>query len=961
MYSKFSLLIFFVFFLSIIEVFPINLGEITGKVIDGETGEVLRRASIFVMSSKNGAYSDVKGDFKIKNIESGTYKLKISYVGYSTKFINNVQVLPGKTTKIGNVILFAEKNTTEDVVVEERRINDNQSAILSERKNSSQVSDGISIEEIKKLPDGNAGQSLKRVTGLTLMNDKFIYVRGLNERYSNTMLNGASLASTEPDKKAFAFDMFPSEFIENAKVIKSYSPDLPANFAGGLVILNTVEFPYKKSFKINITSSIMDNLTFHNNGYINYIGSSNDKFGYDDGSRAIPETMPKSPQEMLKLIYTDMKSNSITPDEKYNLQQKWISFGGQFNNDMWKRDTNTYMLPVNFDISYSDIFNIADNDLGIIASVFYNNNNSLISSENGVLLANGDYKEHAFENSFHNNINLGGLFNLAYKIGNRNSISFKNTYHEDIDKELLMTNGEIVSNNVDIRYVNYNFVKKEIFASQLTGEHDLPFINSMFDWKIGYSSSVRDQPDYRKVRYQRTKTDSTLPFTVDLPDNPQGNGIYDGRFYSNLKEGAWSGSMNLTIPIENFKIKTGAFFENKSRDFIVRSFTIIRATTLLKSYFVKDYGDVENWVDDSISTMLNSYADPSEIFNKNNFYMHGLAISEDTHNNDSYKADDNTYSAYLLTDFPLNIFDSKFRFIAGFRVEHNSQKLDNYFTGSSFVNNENLDFIPSLNIIYQLSKEINIRGSFSNTITRPELRELAPFAFYDFQKLLVVQGDTNLLEAKIQNYDLRFEYFPNPSEVMTVGIFYKIFDHAIEETIIPQSSERVITWNNAEGLAYNYGIELEIKKGLNFISDVLNNFAVSTNLTLINSNITVSQNGHEDTRAMWGQSPYSFNFSLYYYHPDWGTNMSLGYNVSGKKIIQVANINAGFQFDNPHIYELPKNSLDFSISQIIFNNFDMKLSAQNILNEETISEQGGHIVNSTNIGRKFTLNFGFSF
>jgi hypothetical protein len=961
MYWKFSLLFLCIFFLSIIEVFSINVGEITGKVIDGETGEVLRRASIFVMSSKNGGYSDVKGDFKIKNVESGTYKLKISYVGYVTKYIDKVQVISGKTTKIGNVVLYSEKKTTEDVVVEEKRINDNQSAILSERKNSSQVSDGISIEEIKKLPDNDAGQSLKRVTGLTLMNDKFIYVRGLNERYSNTMLNGASLSSTEPDKKAFAFNMFPSEFIENAKVIKSYSPDLPGNFAGGLVILNTVEFPSKKSLKINITSSISDNLSFKENGFINYMGSSNDVYGFNDGSRAMPDNIPNTPMEMLKLIYTDMKSNSITPDEKYELQQKWISFGGKFNNDMWNRDTSTYFLPLNVDISFSNIYNIADNDFGIIASAFYNNNNSFSSSENGVLLANGDYKEHAFENSFHNNVNLGGLFNIAYKIGNRNSISFKNTYNEELDKELLMTNGEIVSNNVDIRYINYDFVRKELFASQLTGEHDLSFINSIFDWKIGYSSSLRDQPDYRKVRYQRTKTDSTLPFTVDLPDNPQGNGIYNGRFYSNLNESAWSGSMNLTIPFENFKIKTGAFFENKRRDFVVRSFTVIRATTLLKSYYVKDYGDIENWVDDSISTMLNSYADPSEIFNKNNFYMHGLAISEDTHNNDSYKADDNTLSAYLLTDFPMVIFNNNFRIIGGFRVEQNTQKLNNYFTGSSFVNNENLDFIPSLNIIYQLSKEINIRGSLSNTITRPELRELAPFAFYDFQKLLVVQGDTNLVEAKIQNYDLRFEYFPNPSEVMTVGIFYKIFDHAIEETIIPQSSERVITWNNAAGLAYNYGIELEVKKGLSFISDLFNNFAVSTNLTLINSNITVSQNGHEDTRAMWGQSPYSFNFSLYYYHPDWGTNMSLGYNVSGKKIIQVANINSGFQFENPHIYELPKNSLDFSITQNILINFDIKFSAQNILNEATVSEQGGYIVNSTLIGRKFTLNFGYSF
>lgn len=932
---------------------------IIGKVIDKETGEILRGASVQLVGKLMGAYTDIRGEFKIKNVPPGTYSLKISYIGFVTKDVPKFTLNENETYEIGTIVLESVTRQTDEITVEAYRTNDNESAILALRKNALQLSDGISREEIKRLPDADAGQALRRVSGVTLVNDKYVYVRGVSERYSNTTLNGTSLASTEPDKKAFAFDIFPSEFLENANIAKSFTPDLPGNFAGGLVQLNTVDFPSGFSVKFTASSSLADNITFKDRSFIRYHGGKTDWLGFDDGSRAMPSIIPPTPSDMRKLT-ADLKSDN--EELLMNSSIKWVQAGKKFNDNVWRRDTISAPPNTKFSISYADIYNIFDNDFGIIASLLYGNSFSYTGIARGQLQASGnEYNYYGGGSISSFSTNIGGVLNLAYKIGNHSSISFKNTYNNTSDDETTLIEGFKEQNM--IKQMGFQFVQKSLFASQLTGEHKLPLFNTVLDWKAGFSRSVRDEPDFRRVRYSRN--DSTQPYRVDIY-NLEGNGYQAGRFFSNLVENAWSGNFNLTIPINDLKFKLGGLFENKSRSFLVRSFTIVKSTYMLKNYYDEDFGYVvPNYGDEDFYNQ-GFTADPENLFDESNFTYNRLGISEETKPTDSYSATENLAAAYFMAEIPFFIGNHKLRFIGGARFEASFQNLRSFYpittsnSDSTFVDNTYLDLLPSINFIYELQSDMNLRFSVSRTLTRPSLREYAPFTFYDFQFQGDVTGNPFLVRSLIWNYDTRWEWFPNPGEVLSIGVFYKQFENAIEETIIPTSSNFKKTYVNAQGIAYNYGIEFEVRKNLGFIASWLNYFSLSGNLALINSKITVQQVDETDIRSMWGQSPYSLNLALIFNQPDWGTSANVSYNIFGRRIIQVADIGR-YEFAEPHVYELPRNVIDFSINQSISNNIEIKFIAKDILNEDLIWKQGNKIVLSNIKGRTFSLSFGYKF
>lgn len=948
-------------------------GTVSGKIIDAETGEIMRRATVMVKDTKLGAYSDVLGTFKIKNVPEGTYSLRISFVGYVTKEIQGVKIAADKTTDIGTVTLQVEKKTTDEVEVVAERINDNQAAMLAVRKNAAQVSDGISAEEIKKTPDSDAGQSLRRVSGVTLVGDKYVYVRGVSERYSNTTLNGTSLSSTEPDKKAFAFDMFPAEFLQNANVAKTFTPDLPGNFAGGLVQLNTVDYPTGFAINFGASASMSDNITFKSNAFTTYSGGSSDWLGYDDGLRAMPTDLPNSPQAFRDFIANDL--NNSPNSVHYEAQQRYSDMIKSFNYSTFNKEQTTAPFNGGLSLSYSDIYNVGGNDLGLIASMIYGNEYTSDAMTRRVRLATEDTvaKYSGAGSSYTNSTNMGFIANLAYKIGTSTSITLKNTYSNQSTNEVIALDGYKEANL--IYQMSYQFVQTSLYSTQLGAQHDLSFLNSVLDWKIGYSKSTRDEPDLKRMRFSRNDTSSS--FFADALNATTGSGSQAGRFYSNLNENAYNALLNYKIPFEELNIKVGGLYETKSRDFVVRSFVIAPGNFVMSRYItVNDNGDTlskKNTVSDSVYSAFDFGKDvnkinPSSLFNAENFGIHGLSYLEETEDDDSYSATEDLAAAYIMGDFNIPLGDQKLRVIAGVRLENANQKLNTYYpikTDSTFdiqniVDANYLDYLPSINFVYSATKDMNIRVSASQTLTRPSLREYAPFSFYDFKYQMIVKGNPGLKEAIIQNYDLRWEWFPNPGEVLSVSLFYKNFHDAIEQTLVPTSSESELTYSNALGDAKNYGVEFETRKNLSFLAGFLKEFSFNFNLSLINSRISVSQAGIEDTRSMWGQSPYSVNFGLYYFKPDWGTSVNLAYNTYGKRIIQVADLRS-YKFPDPHVYELPRNVIDLSIAQNITDNFSIKFVTKDLLNEKLIWEQGGQQVSTDLWGSKYSLSFSYNF
>ncbi|TAL70867.1 MAG: TonB-dependent receptor [Bacteroidetes bacterium] len=937
---------------------------IIGKVVDGASGDVMRGASVYVVGTKWGARTDVKGEFKIHIPTPGSYTIRFSYIGYEAIELQNIEVISAKTIDLSSVAINPQSNLTEEITVQSERIMSGEGAVLAQRKNAEQVSDGISSEEIKRTADGDAGQSLRRITGVTLVGGKYIFIRGVSERYNNTLLNGTSLATSEPDKKAFAFDIFPSEFLEYASITKSYTPNLPGNFAGGLVQLNTIEFPQGFSVKLSTSQSLNDNITFKDNSFVTFTPANNDLFGFNSRNISIPDGLPSSPSDMSKLLYSEIKSQDL--NTRYESQQKWEQLGNDFNNQNWKRDTLTAPLNGTYKLTFTDIFDLGGNDFGIIASGLVSGDYINNQISRGVLLSDGGYKFYGdgFQSTYTKSI--GGILNFAYKIGTDNSISFKNIYNNSVDNELININGK--KEESYLKQISYDNVQKTLIATQLAGEHLLPILqNSTLKWNFGYSNSIRNEPDFRRLRYSRN--DTTQPYRIDIGDNPQGNGTLAGRYFSNLNEDAYSGGLNVLLNFHNVKIEAGGLYEQKKRQFLVRSFTIIKSESIIKNFYDTTYEqDLENWTDDYIYELLNTESPPEQLFENKNFNLHGFGISEDSHERDSYRADENLFAAYSMVDFKFEVFNRKLRIISGFRIENNHQKLQSYFptinesdSANGYVNyvNQNVvDFLPSINLIYELNKNMNLRMSGSKTLTRPTLREYAPFTFYDFKTQVNVKGNLKLRRAIIQNYDIRWEMFPNPGEVFSIGGFYKIFDNAIEETILPSPAEIFRSYDNAKGKAYNFGVELEARMGLDNITNLLNNFSINANLALIKSIITVSQINENDTRSMCGQSPYTFNMNLFFNKPEWGTTMNLSYNTFGKRIVQVADVTK-YQFSDPHIYESPRNVIDFTYSQVLWDIFELKFTAKDLLNEKLIWEQGGHQVLTNHYGRDYSLGLSY--
>lgn len=928
-------------------------GVITGVVTDGESGDPIRSATVQLIGTKKGAYTDVKGKYTIKAVPAGKYSLKFSFVGLQSKTIENVEVVDKSVTV--NVVLFPKKEEKE-VVVTARANKESKEAVLVNRKNSAQVSDGVSKEEISRLPDADAGQALKRVSGVTLVGDKFIYVRGSSDRYSNTTLNGSALTSTEPDKRSFDFGMFPSEFLQSANIAKSFTPDLPGNFAGGLVQLNTIDFPDGFSIKASVSRSANNNAQWSDNKFNSYPGGANDWLAQDDGTRAMPSNVPSNRDEMNRLILAARRQDATGDSAKTILQ----NFARGFNQNVWKRESSSASPNTSFALSFTNLYNIADNDLGVIASLNYGSAHSINSIERSPILADKEYRQQNVGSVSTYSVNYGGMANLAYKIGAHSSLSFKNVFNRSSDDETTLLNGKDIPQGIDIRPSSWQYVEKQLFSTQLNGEHSLSFDsnaivkNLFFDWRLGYSESLRDEPDFRRLRYSRQSVDSTLPFTADIQPTPQGDGTLAGRFYSNLSDIGRNAAMNFSFPVGNeIKLKTGFLIERKSRNFGVRSFTINQPTS--GADFDIDFSD-----------------SPDSLFRAENFRTGGLGMSEDSKKSDSYTADEELNAAFLMIDAPFTLFVEQFRIIGGARIEDAVQSLKSFDTEGNPINVDykTTDWLPSLNLVYKMNEKTNFRLSATRTLTRPNLREFAPFAFYDFQSLFVVRGNPNLERSLISNYDLRWEYFPNPGEVFSVSLFYKNFTNPIEETIDQVSSEYIRTFSNgqsvdstgkkiSDGNATNYGVEFEARKSLAFIGEDFSDFGVNFNLSLINSEITVLQGRTKDTRSIWGQSPYSLNIGLFYTNPTLGTSVNIGYNTYGKRIVQVG-LRGAFSFDDPHVYEQPRDVIDCTIIQPLFDNsLEIKLVARDILNQALVWQQGGKTIASNLRGSTYSLGISY--
>lgn len=897
--------------------FAQDKGNVIGKVIDSKTGEEIIGANVFLEGTNFGAATDIDGKYSINNIPAGIYNLNISYLSYTKTQIKNIEIISGKTISI-NSELVPEAITVDEVVITDKRDNSYESALLNQQKKSTSISDGISAEQMKRSTDATSSDALKRVTGISLVDNKYIFVRGTSERYSNALLNNSNLPGTEPDKKSFAFDLIPANLLENAVIVKSFTPDAPGDFSGGLVKLNTVDFPNKLTIRASYSTSYNSNTSLKS--FKTYSGGSTDWLGIDDGTRNLPSEFPQS------------IANGFTAQEINNYAKTLT------NN--WAPKASKAPINNNLSISIGDGTTLLGQNFGFITSLSYKNNFNSSEIERNEYESNGERRFSYNGNQSTHSVLWGGLFNLSYKLNEMHKLSFKNTYTRSSDDEVAELYGTQYSDaGSEQIQTALRFVSRSVFSSQLVGEHYFSILNDLkVEWYASFAETERDEPDYRRVSYTR-EIGSTKPFAALL--GFQANLKNGGRFFSDMYEKTRSGKIDFSMPLTSVKLKAGGFFEEKNRDFNSRLI-----------------GVIVNAPGNGFTDFNLLYLPIDKIFSAENFRNNGFSLSEYVNGTNNYFASQRVSAGYLMFEFPFDVLGSELILIGGGRVEHSDQSIKSLDLSGQKEININLDksdILPSLNLIWKLNEVTNLRFAYSQTVNRPELRELAPFAYFDFSTQTSVRGNENLNRAVIRNYDIRYEIYPALGELISTSVFYKSITDAIEQVVVTGSalgSER--TFMNSDK-AINYGFEVEARFSLSHLANFLSDFSASGNYAWIKSEVTVE--GTETTiarknRPLQGQSPFMLNLGLTYSNPTFGTLISLLYNKNGARIVEVA---TAYEED---VIEESRDLIDIVVNQPITEIIEMKFAVKDLLGNNQIFRQGDKI--SRINGKNSSLSLGVS-
>lgn len=921
-------------------------GKIIGKIIDAKTGETLPGATVLIDGTTKGASADFDGNFSLTGLQAGKYTLVASYITYDNKKFLDVVVKANDVTEFNIGLDQSNSQNLTEIVVQAEMNKENTSTLFVMQKNNASVSDGISSESIKKTPDRSTSDVLKRISGASIQDNKFAIIRGMSDRYNSAYLNGSPLPSSESDRRAFSFDIFPSGILDNLIIIKTATPELPGDFAGGVILINTKNIPEKNSTSFSISGGYNSLTTFKN--FKTYEGGKTDFLGLDDGARQLPDNIA-----------------STKEFSEFNSNQQRVEQARKLNYD-WDLQNKTALPNLNVFFTQANVFKLFKKDFGSIMAITYNNNNNTTISDRREYLEQGETvrKIKDFRDTTYSKNTLSSLlWNLSYKLNDNNQMGLKNLYSINSDDKVLVRQGIYDGDDVtapgweksNVRF----FTQNNIYSGQLNGDHLIPKGKIKLKWIGGFSDITRDIPNLRKMVYQKNSTSATdtVKYAAQVGDEAVTPTSSGAMFFAKTKERIYSIKYDVskTIDIKNTKheIKIGGFNQHRSREFAAR---------LLGYTKYKNPRTATNPKD----TLFNNdllLLDESQIFSLENMggvdgpgkYDGGFKLSESTTFIDSYQASSVLNAGYLQLD---SRFSDKLRFIYGLRAEYYMQTINTFDIKFNKLTKDTsvIDLLPSVNAVWSVNERTNIRAAYYKTVNRPEFRELAPFNFYDFVTDYTTSGNDSLKRATINNYDLRFEYYPKkPGQIISVSAFYKDLTNAIEQ-IAGNGQVRSINYANV-AKATNMGLELEYRVLLSTIfrndsSKFLNGTTLFTNLSYIKSDVDVSKLYGVTARPLQGQSPLIINGGMQYLDSKYHFGISISYNYVGKRIIIVGNE------DEPNIWENPRHVLDLQLSKTFKDNLELKLNvrdalAQNLIFYQDINGNGKFDKSSVNEGKEF--------
>ena len=910
-------------------------GSIAGIITDQKLKEPLMGATVQIEGSSTGTVADLDGVFELSNLIPGKYRLVIKYISYKTVTLDEVTVAPGKKTVL-EIEMADESQALQGVVVMALMKQNTDVALLSSVKKSVLVQTGVSAQQITKNQDSDASGVIRRIPGISIIDNKFVMVRGLSQRYNNVWINNSGVPSSEADSRAFSFDIIPASQLDNMMVVKSPAPELPSDFSGGFIQIQTKDVPEKNDFSVSVGTTINDQTHFRDS-YRN-AGSGTDWLGFDNGKRS----------QSINLIPTDRldNTNRISVDQ--------FTRNG-FNND-WQVKRYTPVADLKLGMNLNRYFQIRDHQtLALLASVNYANGHKTYSdmenSRYGIYNVQSDRPEYLYnytDQRYDRNTRVGAMFNLTYIPRAGDKYEFKNIFNQlGADRYTVRDGYQNISAYYGQRKMEYLYTSRTTYSGQFTGTYNRSM--RKIDWSAGYSFANKHQPDRRIIELQ--EEDGT-----SYPDY-KGQYMLDQneitRDFSRLTEHIFSGAFNYKQDFNLFDIKptlrTGAYTEYRTRDYNNRQFFY-------------------RWNESNLPLGFGFQDVVSQILQPDNYGADKLYIYEDTDNRNSYSGNNMLGAAYLGLFIPVQ----KLEIYGGGRFEYNRMELKSYTSiYGNRTNTKTYDdarFFPSVNLAYRFNENHIARAAYGSSVNRPEFREVSGSVYYDFDLFSDVKGNPALKTAYIRNLDLRYEYYPSAGELLSVTLFHKNFRNPIEWTYLDAGGSYTYTFENARA-ANNYGVELEVRKNLDFIG--LNDFSVNLNAALIKSKVEFEEGSLEKDRPMQGQSPYLINAGLYYQNQRYKLNAAVLYNRIGKRIIGVGRVDTSdggsINNDIPDSYEMPRNAIDLSFSKK-FGIVELKASVNDLLAQRVQFKQfpkfekegkiyeRAQVTKSFNPGRSFNVS-----
>lgn len=911
-------------------------GIVRGTVKAAPADEPLVGATVAVDGSGMGTAADADGKYVLE-LPAGTYRLAVRCIGYKSVVKDSVDV-PAKGEVVLDFLLEEDMRTLGEASVTAVARRDTEASQVQEQKRSLVVQTGVSAQQIARTQDKDASEVIRRVPGISIIDGKFVMVRGLSQRYNNVWLNGSAVPSSEADSRAFSFDVLPSSQLAGMVIVKSPAPEYPADFTGGFILVNTKQLPEEGGLDVSLSLGMNDRT--HLRSFTAAQGCAADRLGFGSGWRALDAGMNGSLN-----AYPGYAPNGGNP--------RLDVLGNGLNND-WTLRTRHPLADMKLNLGYSHTWQRDDGTaLGLLAAMNYSNSyRTLHDMENSLYgpydTANGKSValRKATDNQYTDDTRLGGMLNLTLRPrGGRHVLEWKNIFNQ-IAKDRYSERTGFNAQPDNIQDAEYYYATRTTYNTQLTGRHTLG--DNRFEWSAGYAYANRNQPDRRLIeRADRTE---------------QRMGIYRiSREFTKLDEHIASLAANYRRDFSSGTfaptLKAGVYGEYRTRAYRTRQF---------------QYG----WQPDNTLPEGFLFFDdvPGSILVDDNYGPDKLYLYEEVNFLNNYEGDQTLLAGYAGVNLPFGPLSA----YTGVRYEFNRQVLRmntrQFEESLQSTRYDHSDFFPSLNLTYKLSDRHQLRAAYGRSVNRPEFRELSTSVYYDFELGSSVMGNYDLKPAYIDNLDLRYEWYPSAGEQVSLALFYKHFKNPIEWTYtVAGGTDLVYSFVNARG-ADNYGVELDIRKDLAFVG--LRHFSLSFNGAWIRSRVRFAPGTNNIDRPMQGQSPYLINTGIFYNNPERGWSAAVLYNRIGKRIVGVGNrygtASDGSARNIPNSYEMPRNSIDLSLGKRI-GRWELKAAVRDLLAErclfkqfEEVTVEGKErtieeVTRSYQPGRDFCLTASYSF